>query len=63
MADEGMSEARLGEELDLTASYRYSDNATWVAGLSYVNAGDGFSEIGRLDDNLLWVYVMTDVRF
>lgn len=63
MADAGMSEARLGEELDLTASYRYSANATWVAGLSYVNAGDGLAEIGRLDDNLLWAYVMTDVRF
>ena len=63
MADEGISESRLGEEIDLTVKYGYSADATWTAGVSYVNAGDGLTAIGRPDDDLLWAYVMTDVQF
>jgi len=53
----------LGEELDLTASYRYSPNLSFTGGLSFVFAADGFDEIGRLSENMTWAYLMLNATF
>jgi len=64
LAEDGtVSTTRLAEELDLTATYRYSTGATATAGFSWVAQADGISEIGRLTDDLFWGYLMLDVRF
>ncbi len=61
--DQGLSSAHLGEELDLTIGADYRSVAHFTGGVSYVLAADGFADIGRLADNALFMYVMTDVRF
>jgi hypothetical protein len=53
----------LGEELDLTGRFRYSPNVTFVGGLSYVFAADGFAEIGRLSEDMTWLYIMLNASF
>jgi hypothetical protein len=58
-----LSTKHLGEELDLTTSYRYSPNLSFTGGLSYVFAADAFSEIGRLGENMTWVYLMLNAAF
>lgn len=62
-AGDGLDSARLGEEVDLAVKYSYAPSAAWTGGLSYVRAADGFEEIGRLTDNVLFAYVLADVRF
>jgi hypothetical protein len=37
--------------------------ARFTGGASYVLAADGFADIGRLADDALFLYLMTDVRF
>ena len=61
--DQGLSSGHLGEELDLTLSSDYRGVAKFTGGASYVLAADGFADIGRLTDNALFLYVMTDVKF
>lgn len=64
LAKQGLlSTKHLGEELDLTGSYRYSPNLSFTGGLSYVFAADAFSEIGRLGENMTWVYIMLNAAF
>lgn len=53
----------LGEELDLTAHYRYTRNLGTTLGLSYVLQDDAWAAIGRLTDNLTWFYAMVDLTF
>jgi hypothetical protein len=61
--DTGVTTAHLGEEVDVTLGYDYRGAAKFTCGMSYVVAADGFADIGRLNDNALFMYVMTDVRF
>ena len=61
--DTGVSTAHLGEEIDLTVGWDYRGVAKFTGGVSYVLAADGFADIGRLDDDAVFLYVMTDVRF
>jgi len=64
LAKQGLlSTKHLGEELDLTSSYRYSPNLSFTGGLSYVFAADAFSEIGRLGEDMTWVYIMLNAAF
>ncbi len=60
---EGLSSDRFGEEVDLTAAYRYSGNLTLSAGFAYVYARDAWAEIGRLTEDAVWTFAMLDVRF
>ena len=53
----------LGEELDLTGRFRYSPNLAFIGGLSYVFAADGFAEIGRLSEDMTWLYIMLNATF
>lgn len=59
----GLSTGHLGEELDLTLTYLYSGNVSFIGGFSWVFVADGFAEIGRLTDDASWLYLMTDVMF
>lgn len=58
-----LDSARLGEEIDLTVTWKYSKQATIVLGGSYVFQKPALAAIGRLADDLTWAYVMTDVAF
>ncbi|MFQ5680178.1 MAG: alginate export family protein [Gemmatimonadota bacterium] len=59
----GLGTGHLGEEADLTLAYRYSQEVRLVTGISHILAGRGFAEIGRLEEDSTWLYVMTDVSF
>jgi len=61
--DVGLSSGHLGEEVDLTLRYRYTPQLAVTGGLSLVFADDALSEIGRLGEDMTWVYVMLDVAF
>jgi hypothetical protein len=54
---------RIGEELDLTVSHRYSPNLMVQAGYSYVVQGPGFRDLGRLTENMQWLYLMLNATF
>jgi hypothetical protein len=58
-----LSTTHFADELDVTLTHRYSSNLGVTAGFSYVSAGDAITEIGRLPDDLTWVYVMFDAVF
>ncbi len=64
MADKGpLTSGHFGEEIDLVGSWKYNKYLNLSAGFSYVFQNDGWAEIGRLDDDLTWVYVMLDAKF
>jgi len=63
-ADQGtLSTARFGEEIDLSVTYRHSQELSIVGGYSFVQAGDGLKELGRLTENSQWTYLMANVSF
>jgi hypothetical protein len=53
----------LGEEIDITLSYKYSTEVTFVGGASYVIAKQAFADIGRLNADMKFAYFMTNVAF
>lgn len=59
----GLTSGHLGEEIDLTGTYRYSKDLRVVGGFSYLFAAEGFSEIGRFTDDAIWTYLMVDAAF
>ena len=59
----GLDSGHLGEELDLTATYRYSPNFAVVGGFAYVFQAQGLADIGRLDKDMTWTYLMINVSF
>ena len=59
----GLDSGHLGEELDLTATYRYSPNLAVVGGFSYVFQAQGLADIGRLEKDMTWTYLMINVSF
>jgi hypothetical protein len=59
----GLSGARLGEEFDLTTTWTYAEGISLTGGLSWLLQADPFAQIGRLDRNLVWAYVMLDAIF
>lgn len=56
-------ESHLGEEIDLTAVYRYADGLSLQTGFSYVFQDDALATIGRLAENMSFFYVMLDAGF
>ncbi|MCG8467315.1 MAG: alginate export family protein [Gemmatimonadetes bacterium] len=58
-----LGSAHLGEEIDLTATWMHSANFTIQGGLSFVFQDDAWADIGRLDEDMVWTYVMLDARF
>ena len=64
LANQGtVSGKHLGEEIDLTLSYKYSTEVTFVGGASYVIAKQPLADIGRLNDDMKTAYFMTNVTF
>ena len=64
MADKGpLVSGHFGEEVDLVGSWKYNKYMNLSAGFSYVFQNDGWAEIGRLDKDLTWFYVMLDANF
>ncbi len=59
----GLTDTRFGEEIDLTVRHRYSSHLSATFGLSHVLQGPGLAEIGRLGQDMTWVYVMLDATF
>ncbi len=64
MADKGsLASGHFGEEVDLVGSWKYNKYLNLSAGFSYVFQNDGWAEIGRLEEDMTWVYVMLDAKF
>ncbi len=55
--------ARFGEEVDLTATHAISEYLTASAGFSYVFQAPPLGEIGRLSEDLSWLYLMLSAAF
>ncbi len=53
----------LGEEVDVTLSYKYSNEVMVVCGASYVAAKQALADIGRLKKDLKFAYAMMNVAF
>lgn len=53
----------LGEEIDLTLTYKYSAEVTFVGGAAYVIAKQPLADIGRLEADMKFAYFMTNVAF
>lgn len=58
-----LSTSHYADELDLTVARRYSPNLSAMAGLARVLQDRGMAEIGRLDRNMTWAFIMVDVVF
>ncbi|MEX1256186.1 MAG: alginate export family protein [Gemmatimonadota bacterium] len=53
----------LGDELDLTARAVGPAGVVFTGGMSIVRGGTALEDLGRLEGNLVFGYVMMDVRF
>ncbi len=58
-----LTSKHLAEEIDLTANYRYSPNLTVTAGFSQIFQATALGDLGRLSDDMSWVYVMLNATF
>lgn len=58
-----LAESHFGDEIDLTVRHRYSDHLSAVFGASRVFQGSALDEIGRLNQDMTWIYVMLDATF
>ena len=63
-AEEGsLSTRSLARELDLTLTHPMGPGLTAVAGISFVQARDGIRELGRLEDDATWGFLMVNAVF
>ena len=58
-----LESGHLADEIDLTLSYQYSENVTFVAGYTFALARDALKALGRLNEDMHWAYVMSNVSF
>jgi hypothetical protein len=64
MADKGpLDSGHFGEEIDAQVSWAYNKYLSLSAGVSYVFQSDAWADIGRLTEDMGWVYVMLDAKF
>ncbi|HEX9728070.1 MAG TPA: alginate export family protein [Gemmatimonadales bacterium] len=64
LAKQGSLTSRhLGEEIDLTGTYRFSGNLSAIGGLSRVFASTALSELGRLSEDMTFTYIMINAAF
>ena len=59
----GFESGHLGEEVDLVATWTYSPNLTIQGGAAFVIQDDTWADIGRLSENMTWLYLMMDAKF
>lgn len=58
-----LDSGHLGEELDLIASWKHSANLDISGGIAFVFQQDTWADIGQLDQNMVWGYLMLDAHF
>jgi hypothetical protein len=58
-----LSTRSLARELDLSLTRRMGSGLTAVGGYSFVQARDGIKELGRLEKNAHWAYLMLNAVF
>ncbi len=58
-----LSTKRFGEEIDLVGQWRYNEHLTFSGGGAYIIHGDALAELGRLDKDMVWLYLMVDATF
>lgn len=58
-----LSSGHLGEEADLTLTYRYTKGVALVAGFAYVIQDDALATVRGLTKNASWGYMMANVTF
>lgn len=58
-----LSTRNLAREIDVTLTHRLDPGLTAVAGFSYVQVQDGMIELGRLEDDATWAFVMLNAVF
>jgi hypothetical protein len=58
-----LTSSHFGEEIDLSVGHRYSAQLAGSIGFSQVFQAAGLEEIGRLDGNMTWLYVMLNATF
>ena len=58
-----LESGHLADEIDLTLSYQYSENVTFAAGYTFALARDALKALGRLNEDMHWAYVMSNVSF
>jgi hypothetical protein len=51
------------DALDLSLTHRMAPGLTAVGGYSFVQARDGIKELGRLEENAHWAYLMLNAFF
>lgn len=59
----GLKSQRLGEEIDLTLTYKYRPKLALVGGFSHVFAAKSLGLIGRLGEDMDFAYLMTNLSF
>jgi hypothetical protein len=57
-----LTTTNLGQEIDLTVRHRYSPQLSVQAGFSYVGRQDAMTELGLLDEDMKWLYVMLNAK-
>ncbi len=58
-----LTSKRFGEEIDLAGRYEFSENLTFSGGGAYIFQGPALAELGRLNEDMVWVYLMVDATF
>ena len=58
-----LESGHLADEIDLTLSYQYSENVTFAAGYTFAIARDAIKALGRLNEDMHFAYVMSNVSF
>ncbi len=61
--DGSLSTQSLGNEFDVTLSRPISQGLSLGAGYAYFQAKDGMEELGRLEEDAQWFYLMLDAAF
>jgi hypothetical protein len=59
----GFDSGHLGEEIDLIATWNYSPDLSIQGGAAFVIQDDTWADIGRLSEDMTWLYLMMDARF
>ena len=63
-AEQGtLSSAHFADEIDLTVSHRYTEHLSLTSGVSFVLQDTALAEIGRLDKDMTYFYVMLNAIF
>ncbi len=63
VAQRALASSHLGEEIDATLQYRYTQNLTFQGGFSWLLQDDAWADIGRLGEDMTWGYLMINVTF